>query len=66
MPVAPKWPSHLSAFVQPGLGELENLLHGKGVAFHAGDFLEAGQTARTVRQPHQLDDDVHCAGHLLL
>src|SRR5215217_558509 len=52
-------PTHHPALrVEPGLLEHEDVLHRDDVAFHAGDFRDAGHATRTILQARLLDDDV--------
>ena len=64
MPVATKLPTRAAVLVDAFLLELEDVLHDDRVLFHADDFGDVGDLARTALQAVGLDDQVDGAGDL--
>src|SRR3546814_10643155 len=55
---------HTPFGIHAGALEAEDFLHGDDIAFHAGQFADAHQTAAAVHRPFDLDDDVERRGDL--
>src|SRR5687767_6728657 len=57
--------NHLALPVYSGTLELEDLLHGDSLAFHAGDLGNRSHATGAVREPGDLDHQIDCGSDLL-
>ena len=48
---------HPALWIQPGAGELEDVLHADNVLFHAGNLADLDHLAAAITHPFQMDDD---------
>src|SRR2546427_5801529 len=47
---------HPALWIQPGAGELKDVLHAADVLFHAGDLTDPDHLAAAITHPFQMED----------